>query len=232
MHDLDKHSILDDNGISSLLTWCQLEIHQVTEYFKKNITKYLEYSWLDTLDCFEKSLKREIDFISTVLSFVDKAVLNKPNQTVILLFDIDETIWIHNSDWEDFFRPSFFYIRNLLKKKYWNQIDFWVLSSRANLDQDIENHKWLWKISWYINPDLLLSSREYSYDLDVWNEKYQSDFTLYPDWYNQKVNALSSIKKMSHQNDTQFILIDDIIEGWKLEDFWEWVSVRDSIFLW
>ena len=64
--------------------------------------------------------------------------------------------------------------------------------------------------------------------MEYWNERYSSYALKYPDWYNQKVNALSRIKQ---QNKGNFILIDDIIEWWKLEEFEEGVSVADCLFL-
>ena len=179
------------------------------------------------------SIELEKQFLSKVVFHLENIL--KQDKKNVLLFDLDETICYRDDDYEnktseDFFRPSFFILLEYLKEKYSDNIDFWILSSRWIIKEDLNNDKWMWKIAHLINKDYIFSSREYEFDLYSENEIYTPDSVHITSWYYQKVNAFVDIKTEDPNNN--FILIDDIIKWWKFEEFKEWICVRDYVFIW
>ena len=217
------------------------KVEILSELYKKldiQIEKNITFNW-----AIEEFDKREIEnipiFIEIEKKFLSKIIFNlenilKQDKKNIVLFDLDETICYRDEDYEnrvseDFFRPSFFVLLEYLKEKYSDSIDFWILSSRWIIKEDLDNDKWMWKIAHLINKDYIFSSREYWFDLYSENEEYTPNNLHIASWYYQKVNAFVDIKTEDQNNN--FILIDDIIKWWKFEEFKEWICVRDYVFI-
>lgn len=192
------------------------------------------YDW-DLKNYIDENLDREYLFISKVLLWIQRILENSECKHIVL-FDIDKTIWkkifSNWKQWElvDSFRPSFFLVVDYLKRKYLDQIDFWILSARKDVVEDFElgSRTCIWKLWHIFNGDYVFSSSAFSQELCE-DHVYWTDKATFKQPYSQKANAFHYIKEISSWKQ-KFILIDDVIEWGVFEQRWEWISVMDCSF--
>lgn len=108
----------------------------------------------------EKKLFAENSFFESVMNAVLKAKKYHPNTNIITLFDIDETLatntYVTDTETKAFVRPSVSTLFQFLKEQ---GIQIGLLSSRSEIESQLNDAENLESINTYINSELVLSTR-------------------------------------------------------------------------
>ena len=108
----------------------------------------------------EKKLFAENSFFESVMNAVLKAKKYHPNTNIITLFDIDETLatntYVTDTETKTFIRPSVSTLFQFLKEQ---GIQIGLLSSRSEIESQLNDVENLESINTYINSELVLSTR-------------------------------------------------------------------------
>lgn len=174
------------------------------------------------------AIQSEEKFYQKVLTKIIELYIH--NQENIILFDLDETIVNRDSEsGDDYVRTSFFDLYKFIKSNFDN-IDFWILSSRGKENLDLQLESWsLSHIKELFNGNHIYSSREiqdYYFENDAFNPWKDKS---YASWHVNKSNAFHKI--IVNDESTNYILVDDVIDP-IFEKLWHGIVLwKDEMFV-
>lgn len=157
----------------------------------------------------EKKLFAENSFLESVMNSVLKAKKDHPNTNIITLFDIDETLatntYVIDTETKTFVRPSVSTLFQFLKEQ---GIQIGLLSSRSEIESQLNDAENLESINAYINPELVLSTRNTlsGSDEQRLSEKYKDNMFGIGDL--EKISFLENF--ITNHPDAIIIPVDDL----------------------
>lgn len=231
--DLKYLKIIDDLFQNTILT--QNDLFSNLEGFISSFTKE-KMDLLSSIYGNEEKIKRffdmhfesECNFVRKIIKYIQNNDIN----SLVLLWDLDQTIIAKSSNWNnsfsDYVRPSFIFLSKYLKY-YLPQIQNWILSSRAfsNVYRVKESLNSIIYTTPFFDNNLTFSS------IDSCSSEFE-DETL-RDYFDKKLPDQSFIQKAnmhyrvsSNQKPKKVILIDDILLPF-YEKLGKWISIETPI---
>lgn len=231
--DLKYLKIIDDLFQDNILTRNDLISNLesfIANFSKEKIKLLWSIYWNeDKIKLFyERHFESECDFVNKIIKYIE----NNNIQSLILLWDLDQTIISKSANWKnsfsDYVRPSFIFLSKYLKYNI-PDIQHWILSSReySNVYRVKESLNSIISTSPFFTSDLVYSS-----------DKTQSvDFleSSMRDLIPEKLINKSIIEKInkhyivsSTYPNNKVILIDDTMPL-IYENEWKWIVIDPRI---
>lgn len=182
-------------------------VKKITDFYEDFYKEDIEDEFIDK-SVIEKRINGEISFYTRVLNSLKKSQLENPENKVIALFDIDETLVSaigSNDGYNHIIRPS---AVDLLKKIKEFGIENGVLTTRSLevFKQQLDNE--LKDLNSLVNSDYIFSSRGVDVPM-IEEEKIKKDNELFANGDIEKIFYLNNLIKDKGKN-INFVPIDDL----------------------
>ncbi len=177
----------------------------------------------------EKKILSENSFLESVINSILLAKKEHSNRKIVILFDIDETIaantYVTDATTKTFIRPSIPTLFTFLKQE---GVQIGLLSSRSEIQSQLDDSNNLQSIQSYITPEFILSTRNTLSEIKgrELSNKYNDKMFAIGDF--EKINFL---EEFINKNPDLIVIPVDDLEYPKLFDYGVALSPQEKFFI-
>lgn len=177
----------------------------------------------------EKKILSENSFLESVINSILLAKKEHSDRKIVILFDIDETIaanrYVTDTTIKTFIRPSIPTLFTFLKQE---GVQIGLLSSRSEIQSQLDDSNNLQSIQSYITPEFILSTRNTLSEIKgrELSNKYNDKMFAIGDF--EKINFL---EEFINKNPDLIVIPVDDLEYPKLFDYGVALSPQEKFFI-